>query len=147
MATATPIPTDEMPQLAADLGRVLETLVDETGQGLAQRAALSGLTPLHGRIMRQLDRAVRGLRASEIAERAGLDPQDTASAAAELRRDRLVVRDQGGALTLTRTGRTLVAEFELARRSDLRAYVDRLDDTGRRRLAAALSLLDDDDLR
>ena len=143
MATATPVPADEMPRLAADLGRVLETLLDETARGVAHRVSAHSLTPLQGRVLRELDRSHHGLRPGELAARIGQERPATVSAVSALRRDRLLVGRPGEGVTLTRRGRALVAELEQTRSADLRAYVDRLDVTGRRRLAAALSLLGD----
>jgi DNA-binding MarR family transcriptional regulator len=136
--------------LASDLGHLLETLEDETGQGLAQPVLTHGLTALHTRILRELDRGLGAPTPAELAVHAGLVPDDVATAAAELRRDRLVARVADGhtghadGIELTARGRDVVEDLERARRAGLQAYVDRLDTTGRRRLEAAISLLGDD---
>ena len=85
MATATPVPADEMPRLAADLGRVLETLLDETARGVAHRVSAHSLTPLQGRVLRELDRSHHGLRPGELAARIGQERPATVSAVSALR--------------------------------------------------------------
>lgn len=131
--------------LATDLGRLLETLEDRTRRDLPQPVLAHGLTALHTRILRELDRGLGTPTAAELAVRAGLVPDDVATAAAELRRDRLVHRiDASGALELTAEGSAVVRDLERSRRAGLRQYVEELDTTGRRRLEAALSLLADE---
>jgi DNA-binding MarR family transcriptional regulator len=130
--------------LASDLGRLLETLEDRT-RDTPQPVLAHGLTALHTRILRELDRGLGTPTAAELAVDAGLVPDDVATAAAELRRDRLVHRiDASGGLELTVEGRAVVGDLERARRAGLRRYVDGLDVTARRRLEAALSLLAED---
>ena len=46
-----------------------------------------------------------------------------------------------GALTLTRHGRSIVRELDHTRRIDLQAFIEGLDPTERRRVEAAVSLL------
>jgi hypothetical protein len=134
--------------LASDLGHLLETLEDRTGSAAAHPLLAHGLTALHTRILRELDRGFDTPTPAALAVRAGLVPDDVATAAAELRRDRLVARiaDPGrtDGLALTAAGKEVVDDLERSRRAGLRAYVERLDTTGRRRLEAALSLLGGD---
>lgn len=134
--------------LASDLGHLLETLEDRTGSAVATPLLTHGLTVLHSRILRELDRTLDTPTPAELAVRAGLIPDDVATAAAELRRDRLVARIADPArpdgLRLTAAGKEVVDDLERSRRAGLNAYVERLDTTGRRRLEAALSLLGSD---
>lgn len=133
------------PQLAADLGHLLDRILNGGEHDLLRVMAVHEMTPLHTRVLRELAGCPLPLTVEALADRIDLDVDDVQTATAELRRRRLVThRDAGSAmLVLTGEGRRIVREVEQAHRADLSAYVGDLDRTGRRRLEAALSLLDE----
>lgn len=143
--TAGPVRSQSTPQLAADLGHLLDRILDGGEHDLVRCLAVHDLTPLHARVLRELRRCSHALTVEELAVRMALNGADVLAVSGELRRRRLVARRDAGStvLVLTGEGRRVVLEIEGAHRHDLNAYVDDLDRTGRRRLEAALSLLDD----
>jgi DNA-binding MarR family transcriptional regulator len=133
-------------QLAENLGLVLDDLLERTAQGFLERIRAHGLSLMEARVLRSLDRSHNPVRAEDVAARAGLEPETAARAVAGLR-DRDLVIDVGagrsapGALTLTRHGRAIVRDLDFTRRTDLQAFIESLDPTERRRVEAAVSLL------
>jgi len=136
---------DSTPQLAADLGHLLDRILSGGEQDLLRVMAVHEMTPLHVRVLRELAYCPMPLTVDELADRIDLDVDDVQAATAELRRRRLVMRRDAGTamLVLTPDGRRIVSDVDEAHRADLSAYVGDLDRTGRRRLEAALSLLDE----
>jgi len=133
-------------QLAENLGLVLDALLERTATGFVERIRVHGLTLMEARVLRSLDRSHNAVPAEDLAARSGLEPGTTARTVAGLR-DRDLVIDIAthygapGALTLTRHGRAIVRDLDHTRRTDLQAFIERLDPTERRRVEAAVSLL------
>lgn len=148
-ALAEPPPARAQPaadaRLAADLGHVLDAILDHTAQGVLHQLGHHRLSPAQARLLQALDRTLAAVDAADLAVRTGLDE---AVAARELRglRERGLVVERAharrAALTLTEAGRRVIADLDAARRRDLRAYVDSLDPTSRIRLEAAVTLLE-----
>jgi DNA-binding MarR family transcriptional regulator len=139
-------PSSATRQLAEDLGLVLDALVERTATGFVERIRAHGLTLMEARVLRSLDRAHNAVVAEDVAARAGLEPATAARAVVGLRDRDLVIdvathRTAPGALTLTRHGRTIVRDLDQTRRADLQAFIESLDATERRRVEAAVSLL------
>ena len=133
-------------QLAEDLGLVLDALLERTAQGFVERIRAHGLTLMEARVLRSLDRSLNPVRADDVAARAGLEAETAARAIAGLRDRDLVIdiathRTAAGALTLTRHGRAIVRDLDHTRRTELQAFIESLDPTERRRVEAAVSLL------
>ena len=143
---STAIHSSATRQLAENLGLVLDDLLERTAQGFLERIRAHGLTLMEVRVLRSLDRAHNAVLAADVAARAGLEAGTAARTVAGLRDRDLVIdvasmRSAPGALTLTRHGRAIVRDLDGTRRADLQAFIEGLDPTERRRVEAAVSLL------
>ena len=139
-------PSSATRQLAEDLGLVLDALLERTATGFVERIRAHGLSLMEARVLRSLDRSHNAVPAEDVAARAGLEAETAARAIAGLRDRDLVIdiathRTAAGALTLTRHGRAIVRDLDHTRRTDLQAFIESLDPTERRRVEAAVSLL------
>jgi DNA-binding MarR family transcriptional regulator len=139
--TATPDPVDDA-RLAADLGRVLEDILEHTAHGLMRTLAQRDISPLQLRLLRQAYESLGAVTPSVLARRVRID-----AAAVEHEVDELLARDllarSDGGLRLTSTGRRVVLDVAQARREDLEAFVSGLDVPQRMRIDAAVHLLVD----
>ncbi len=139
-------PASATRRLAEDLGLVLDALLERTAQGFVERVRAHGLSLTEARVLRSLDRSHNAVPADDLAARASLEPETAARAVAGLRDHDLVIDiathyGAPGALTLTRHGRAIVRDLDQARRIDLQTFIEGLDPTERRRVEAAVSLL------
>jgi hypothetical protein len=106
-------------QLAEDLGLVLDALLERTAQRFVERIQAHDLSLAHARVLRSLDRSLNAVLLDDVAPRAGLEPRSAARAVAQLRE----------------------RDLDHTRRTDLQSFIEGLDPTERRRVEAAVSLL------
>lgn len=139
--TATPSRTDDA-RLAADLGRVLEDILEHTAHGLMRTLAQRDISPLQLRLLRQAYESLGPTTAAVLARRARIDAVVVEHEVEELVARDLFVRGDGG-LDLTITGRQVVLDVAQARREDLEAFVSSLGVPQRMRIDAAVHLLVD----
>ncbi len=131
--------TSDTARLAADLGEVLDELLDRTATGLVLRLHAHGLSPVHARILRELDRSPSGLDHETLVARTGLHRAALETQLRMLDDLGLLAADPGPALT--RGGRSVIRELDRARREELRTFIEELHPTQRRRVEAAVHLL------
>lgn len=141
--------TSPSAQLAEDLGGVVDGLLEQTTQGFLERIEAHGLSPVHARLLRSMDRSLNAIPTADLAARTAIDARSLARGLAQLHERDLVIDvaapgESPSALALTRRGRAIVHDLDRARRADLRAFVDGLDHTERLRLEAAIHLLSGD---
>ncbi len=145
--TAPGLDSSATEQLAVDLGDVLDALLERTAHTLVERIQVHELSPIHARLLRCLDRSLTPLHVDELATRMQVEQRNVVRALTRLHERDLVIdvvaagEDRASALALTRRGRAIVHDLDHARRRDLRAFIEGLDRTERRRVEAAVSLL------
>jgi hypothetical protein len=127
-------------RLAADLGRVLEEILEHTAHGLVDTLARHGVDPLQLRLLRQIHESLGPDTPGELARRTGFDPGLVEASLIELA-DRGLIVDPGHGFGLTPNGRRIVIDIARARREDLIAFVSGLSDRRRLRFDAAVHLL------
>ena len=130
-------------RLAADLGRVLEEILEHTAHGLVDTLARHDVDPLQLRLLRQIHESLGPDTPGELARRTGFDPDLVEASLAELTGRGLIV-DPGDGFGLTSRGRRIVLDVSGARRDDLLAFIAGLSNRRRLRFDAAVHLLSDE---
>jgi len=130
-------------RLAADLGRVLEEILEHTAHGLVDILALHEVDPVQLRLLRHIHESLGPDTPGELARRSGLRPDLVEEALTDLA-DRGLITDPGDGYGLTPHGRRVVLDIATARREDLLAFVSGLSERRRLRFDAAVHLLADE---
>lgn len=131
---------EDAARIAADLGQVLDEILEDAAHGLVSTLARHRLDPQQLHVLRAVDASLGPDTIGELVGRTGLDPVVVAGLVDGLAARRLLA-DPGDGYALTPAGQRVLLDVARARQADLRAFVEGLGPGRRRRIDAALHLL------